>query len=244
MVESAGHPNVIAGRATGTNTPTDILMDPTSFALYTGIWVWNSSTLAWEKMAQPKTTDNAEVYGYNGTNWHEARIDTSTRAFNVIDYAHHEVHGGSAFWAANNATLGNGELSSISITTPDTTKWAHLLLTVDSSAAATFTVLEDITSLAGGTAFTALNFNRNSLTSSTMTCTTGDTPGTDTITPTGGTTIWSETLGTKGIATSRQNSSELVLKQDSIYLFQITNGVTANNCTVLLTWYEHTDKVV
>lgn len=183
-----------------------------------------------------------KLFGWNGTRNREVGIDSSTRVLTTIDYAHHEVHGGSAYWAANNATLGNGELNTISLTTPDTTKWAHLLLQIDSSAAAVFDILEDVTSLASGAAFTPLNFNRNSAKTSVLTAKVGDTPGADPIVPTGGTPIWSETLGTRGIVTTRQNASELILKQNSIYLFRITNGANANNCTVLLTWYEHTDR--
>ena len=48
-----GYPSVVAGRAADNNTPTDIFMDTTAGALYTGAWVWNTSTLAWEKMTQP-----------------------------------------------------------------------------------------------------------------------------------------------------------------------------------------------
>jgi hypothetical protein len=190
-------------------------------------------------------TDTGASWRYNGSTWvkiNSAAIDSSTYARTTIDYGHHEVHGGSAYWCANNATLGNGEINTVSITTPDTEKWAHLLLEITASATATFDVLEDVTSLAGGTSFTPLNFNRNSNNTSGMTCTVGDTPGTDAITPTGGTSIWVETLGTRGITHTRDNAAELILSQDSIYLFRITNGASANNCTILLTWYEHTDK--
>ena len=168
--------------------------------------------------------------------------DGATNATRTISYPHHEVHGGSAYWAANNATIDNTEVNTVSITTPDTTKWAHLLLCIDATTTGTFEVLEDVTSLSGGSAFTAMNFNRNSSKTSGMTVTTGDTTGTDPITPTGGTTIWSETLGTRGIATTRENASELVLKQNSIYLFRVTSSANSNNCTILLTWYEHTDR--
>jgi len=105
----------------------------------------------------------------------------------------------------------------------------------------TFDILEDVSSFAGGAAFTVLNFNRNSSKTSGMTVTTGHT-GSDLITPTGGSEIWNETLGTRGAQSSRENASELILKQNSKYLFRITNGATANNVSILLTWYEHTNK--
>jgi len=51
--ESAGHPGVIAARSVDDNAPNDVNVDPTSGALYNAQWVWNTSTLAWEKMIQP-----------------------------------------------------------------------------------------------------------------------------------------------------------------------------------------------
>lgn len=238
MSESAGHPNVIYARAPTTLAPTAVLADATAQALYVGNWVWDDVNLIWIKKTH---YDQSHLYGYNGTNWQNVRLDQSTRSLQTIDYAHHEVHAGSAFWAYKSAVLGNGEVSTVGFVTPDTTKWAHLLLRIDLTAVATLDILEDVTSFAGGAAFTELNFNRNSGTASTMTVTTGHT-GSDLITPTGGTEIWNEILGTRGQQTSRQNASELILKQDSNYLFRITNSTVANSTTILLTWYEHTDK--
>jgi hypothetical protein len=52
--ESPGYPGVIAGRNTETEAPDDIGMDQQSRALYVGSWVWNPSTLAWEKLQPPR----------------------------------------------------------------------------------------------------------------------------------------------------------------------------------------------
>ena len=160
--QNPGYPNVVAGRASSGNTPTDIFMDPTAGALYTGIWVWNASTLAFEKMTQPKTTDNAEVYGYNGTNWHEARIDTSTRAFNTIDYAHHEVHAGSKYYIEGYAELGIGGTLFVKLVTPAGGRWSHFLWEIGSSGILTTTLDEDAAGgMAGGLRPTIHANNRN-----------------------------------------------------------------------------------
>jgi hypothetical protein len=182
------------------------------------------------------------LVGYRpGTFGDFVAYDGITNAVRTIDYGHHESHGGSAYWAYRTATLGNAEVSGIGLTTPNTTKWSHLLLRVDLSAAATFDVLEDVTSFSGGAAFTPLNFNRNSSNVSGNTIIVGHT-GSDLITPTGGTSIWNENLGTRGQQTSRSNASELILKQNSKYLFRITNSTASNNTSILLTWYEHTNR--
>jgi len=169
-------------------------------------------------------------------------VDAVSGALNTIDFSHHKVHEGDTFWVANNATLGNGGINTIAITTPNTTKRVHLLLQIDSTQAAMFEVFEGVTSLAGGAPVLPLNFDRNSENASVVVASVGDTPGADPIVPTGGAIIWTETLGVRGIATSRENASELILKKNSIYLFRVTNGATSNNQTILLTWYEHTDS--
>ena len=76
--------------------------------------------------------------------------DKTTGATTIIDYSHHEVHGGSAYWAFKTVTLGNAEVSTLAVTTSDLTKWAHLILRVDLSSDAVFDILEDVTSFSGG----------------------------------------------------------------------------------------------
>ena len=71
MADSAGYPNVVAGRSSSDHTPTDILMDPTSFALYMGAWVWNTTTLGWEKMTQPTAATQGDLSAY----WKDKRFD-------------------------------------------------------------------------------------------------------------------------------------------------------------------------
>jgi hypothetical protein len=170
------------------------------------------------------------------------RIDTVTHAIEVIDYAHHEVHDGNFFRSGMNFTLANGEVATLAFTTPNTAKWAHITWELATTADGTFTLLEDVTSFAGGAAVTPLNHNRNSGTASGMTLLKGMT-GADLITPTGGTTILNATLSTgKGSSVERGLSEEWILKQNSNYLFRYTNGTSANVIQLVLEWYEHTSK--
>jgi hypothetical protein len=67
--QNPGYPNVMAARAVSGNTPTDLFMDPTSGAVYAGTWVWNASTLAWEKMTQPV----GSTQGDNDAYWDAVR---------------------------------------------------------------------------------------------------------------------------------------------------------------------------
>jgi hypothetical protein len=166
--------------------------------------------------------------------------DNLTNAITTIDYPHHEVHAGSFYRSGMNYTLSNGQVATLAFTTPNTAKWAHITWELNTTADGTFTLLEDVTSFAGGAAVTPMNHNRNSATASTMTILRGMT-GADLITPTGGTTILNATLSTgKGSSVERGLSEEWILKQNSKYLFRYTNGTSANVIQLILEWYEHT----
>jgi hypothetical protein len=182
------------------------------------------------------------LFGWNGTRVRELGIDSTTRVLSVIDYPHHEAHAGSFYRGGMNFTLANGEVATLGIVTPNTTKWAHMVWSLSATADGTFTVLEDVTSFSGGAAFTPLNHNRNSLNASGLTCTRGMT-GADLITPTGGSVILNAVLGTgKGSVIDRSVGQEFILKQNSKYLFRYTNGTSANIIQLVMEWYEHTNK--
>lgn len=178
----------------------------------------------------------------DGTSERFAELDNSTCSMQIIDHAHHEVHDGNFFRSGMNFTLSNGQVATLAFTTPNTTKWAHIAWELTATADGTFTLLEDVTSFAGGAAVTPLNHNRNSATASGMTILRGMT-GADLITPTGGTTILNAVLSTgKGSSVARGVSEEFILKQNSKYLFSYTNGTSANVIQLVMEWYEHTDK--
>jgi len=181
-------------------------------------------------------------YGYNGSGWHEVRIDPATRVLTTITHAHHEVHDGSFFRTNMNFALANGNVATLGLITPNTKEWLHVTWNLTCSADGVFTVLEDVTSFSGGASVTPLNHNRNSLNTSGAVCTRGMT-GADVITPTGGTEIVSATLSTgKGSIAERGSTEEFIFKQNSKYLFRYVNGTSANVIHLLVEWYEHTNK--
>jgi hypothetical protein len=171
------------------------------------------------------------------------RTDGITGAPMIIDYAHHETHDGNSFWCYQNQTIDLGDVINIGATMPNTEKWLHLLLDVRATSAATFSILEDCTALAGGNgAATASNFNRNSSNASGAGFISGYTD-LNPVTATGGNTIWDEILNTAiKVSTSRQNNTEIIMKQNSKYLFEVTSAGNGNTITLLLTWYEHTNR--
>lgn len=100
------------------------------------------------------------------------------------------------------------------------------------------TVYEGITSTEG-TGITEFNRNRNSATEAT--CVVVHTP---TVSNTG-TLLRTKHFGTgKTAGVETHENDEWVLKQNTKYLIRLTNATTsANYCTLVLNWYEHTNKV-
>lgn len=184
--------------------------------------------------------DNAE--GSNALRWVvviDGPTDPTSSAITTIELPHHEVHEGSYYRAGMNYTLSNGQVAGFALTTPNTTKWAHITWELNCSADGTFTVLEDVTSFSGGGTITPLAHNRNIVSPSGAVCMRGNTAA-DLITPTGGGTIINSVLSTgKGSSVSRASGAEIVLKQNSKYLFQYTNGTSVNIVDLAFEWYEH-----
>ena len=191
------------------------------------------------RAAEGRISGNAKKQGP----YRETRLDAWTNAITVMEYAHHEVHGDDAFFVNKAVSLGNGDVLTTGIVTPDTTKWAHLIVHAKGTANATFSIKEGGT-LSGGVAYTLQNQNRNAQADavSGMTATTGST-GANLITMAGGTVIYSEGIASGSpIDWSRIDGEEMILKQNTEYLFSVTNGVNANIASLTLRWYEHTNR--
>jgi len=167
-------------------------------------------------------------------------IDSSTNSLQTITYEHHEIHSGSAYTLSYLADLANGGVADILIVTPDTTKYAHFVYDVTVESEANVKFYENVTATAG-TAIPIYNRRRIS----------GNTPAvTVTHTPTGittGTTIIRERqIGTgKSSGGQDRGSHEFILLPNTKYLFRVTNTVTtANQISIQMDWYEHTDKTI
>ena len=168
-------------------------------------------------------------------------LDQITRALNVIDYAHHEIHAGSHYLYADAITLGAAGTQDYLITIPNTTKWPHMLFILDGSAITQFDLYEGA-DRNGTTLQTIGNSNRNSANIAGVTLHKGTSGGsTDGIkihTYKGG----SATNQSRSGAGTR-NDEELILKQNTKYLLRVTSGTASNLINVHLSWYEHTNKL-
>ena len=165
--------------------------------------------------------------------------DETVDAIKTIDYPHSEIHEGNAFLYCEVTDFSNGAVRDILIVTPNTTKWAHMVLDVVSELEADLKIYEAPTASNNGTAVTEFNRNRNSATVNTTVIT--HTPtiagGSE------GTLICQKHWGSgKANGGESRNLTELVLKQNTKYLLRVTNATTsANQIEIDLNWYEHTN---
>jgi hypothetical protein len=189
-------------------------------------------------------TDGTQVARITGktsdTTYQNPRLDPSTHTMQTIDYAHHEIHSGSNFYTKGWLDLTNGQVFNFLIVTPDTTKWAHMLVSFASELESNITVYEGATASNNGTAVAAFNRDRNNLTAST-------TLVYHTPTVAGGaegTIIATYKIGSsRAIGGEARSEAELILKQNTKYLVRITNDTANNNWFgYLANWYEHINK--
>ena len=205
-----------------------------------------------------------DIQGYNGTNYHPIRIDTSTRSIQTIEYEHHEIHSGSTFCVhlADNQVAKDTEMG-ILFTTPAGTKWFHLVYSVDMAARAVFDILEaptidvdpDLTNF-----YTPINRNRNSDNESTASSVRA-TPVANQVTlildgdaspiSADGTVIHTEILGGakkgKTAADGHSHTDEYILKAGTTYYLRVKGDNTGDanlQMSMEAIWYEHTDKSV
>lgn len=176
------------------------------------------------------------------TTFQVPRLNPQTHAQNTIDYAHHEIHSGSHFfWTDYDTDVDTGAPKYYRITTPNTTKWAHMLFILYSEGVGTWQLFENPTVNAAGTPATLLNNDRNSLTAATLVIAPDPTSTAD------GTLIktWRTGSGTNAstrVGTESRGESELILKQNEDYFLKFTPDSDNAKVKLELEWYEHINK--
>jgi len=169
------------------------------------------------------------------------RIDGVSDALCVLDYEHCEVHEGNHYFISGFEAENVDGTIIFTVTTPNTTKWAHMTFQITSNKAFTFQVYEGAGTISGGSTATPINNNRNSDNTSILTIKKDPTVGS------AGTLIDSYKIGNSaggsladfGGITSRDR--ELILKQDETYQFKITSNDDSATISYIGEWYEHTN---
>ena len=209
-------------------------------------------------------TDTGGGWEYNGAAWVPEKpiVEGITLAQPIIEYAHHEVHGGSSFsteYYRTTAATINHRTAIYLQTGPKGAALCHLIVQFSASFAAIYSVHEDITLTANiGTHGVAIyNRYRDSVKTSTVwdNATVPVVNKVTTLTETqiaaggfaAGTILRTAPLvagsGPKAAGGSARGSQEYILGGGKKYIFMITNsGNNANVHHILLDWYEHTNR--
>jgi len=168
------------------------------------------------------------------------KLDANTEVQMFVDYAHHEVHAGSHYYIKNWYDIaGSGTVKEFILTTPDSTKEVHLLTAFNTEAEFTLSAFEGVTTSDDGDAITPINNNRNSSKTSVLSTFEDPTVTND------GDAIWTIKMGSGGNKSTgeRRGDAEIILKQNTKYLFRITKNATGTDWVdINLKWYEHTPK--
>lgn len=171
------------------------------------------------------------------------RIDTITHVLTTIDSPHHEIHDGSAYYVVRSELGDTDDTVEIRIQTPDTTKWAHMTITIDVALAATAALWKSTTMTHEvGNVIVPMNRNHNSTNpSGLILCHTpgGSQAGDPNITRYIGSASVSGRADVGGSGGSR---GEFILDQNIAYLIRVTSRASANAMSIILDWYEHTNK--
>ncbi len=169
--------------------------------------------------------------------------DKITGASIGIDYEHHEIHDGNAYFAVHSELLDTAGVADVRIQTPDTDKWAHMTITIDCALACTAQLWKPTTKThEAGNAITPMNRNHNSSVASGLTiCHTpgGAQAGDSNLTRYIGAASTSGKADQGGSGGSRH---EFILEQNNDYYILVTSRADANALSIILDWYEHVNK--
>ena len=167
-------------------------------------------------------------------------VDGSTETLIGIDYAHHEIHDGNHFLYTDSVEIDSAQSQVYLITTPNSSKYAHMIFVLNGSAITQFLLYEGGDRV-GTTLQTLGNSNRNSSVVSGLTIHKGVSSGS-----TDGTLI-QQYKGGSATNQSRsgsgtRNDEEIILRKNTKYLLKVVSGSDSNLTDVRLSWYEHVDK--
>ena len=176
------------------------------------------------------------IYGYNGTNWKEIALDSTTRILETITDSHHEIHEGN-HWISNNSVTLNSTARAYVLSVSGTTACPHVLWSINATAAADIGFYSGITASANGTPMTLINNRMDNQATPNMTLFYGPT-----ITNMGAHGYTLTAGNGRKIGGDVRADNELILAKNSKYLIYLIDTSAANNkITVEFEWYEHTD---
>jgi hypothetical protein len=219
----------------------------------------------WLSAIWTKLNGTISIIGYFKTGdstYQVPRLDVLTRAQNVMEYAHHEIHGGFGFTAQYNITTAAtaGHRSGLLIKTPETMPLVHVVVTFAVSVAARYSICEAPTIAANTGTHAVPIYNRYRDHANASGCfDNANAPAANKYTTLSeaqiaadatwsvGTIIRANPLisgsGPKPAGGSSRDTQEYILKANTKYVFLITNlTADANVHDITIDWYEHTNR--
>ena len=165
---------------------------------------------------------------------HDADVDTRSSNLGTIDVEHKRIHNGESYYHRDFVDLASSASRQFILTTPDTAMRVHIVFEFEFESETSVVVTEGVSTSGDGTAITELNRDRNSANTATLILT--HTP----TSPTGGTVIGQSQKGDgKKAGGLTRGSDELILKQNTKYLVDITNESAGASLTNwVFDWYE------
>ena len=163
-------------------------------------------------------------------------VDIASKGLKTITVPHSRIHGGVSYFHDSFIDLGAGASRQFILAVPDTATRIHFLSQTDFESESSVTFTEGVSTDADGTAITEFNRDRNSSNTAEMVLT--HTP----TNPAGGTVLSNSRKGSgKQTGGTQRGVFELILKQNTKYLINITNhAATASLTSWLFGWYEVT----
>ena len=169
--------------------------------------------------------------------------EDQTRSMKIVDYPHHEIHGGRAFLALYSLTRDNTEFIEMRFRANHASRRCHMTIHIDAALAATVEMWKNTTKThVIANAITPMNRDFSNPYSSVLSVC---------HTPAGAQAGNADLLQYVGSATANGRSevggslgsrSEFILQPFADYLIKATSRANSNALTITLDWYEHTDK--
>jgi hypothetical protein len=90
------------------------------------------------------------------------KLAIRNQSMQILDFIDQCINDGNCYMVGGYTTIASGGTIDITMQTPDTTKWIHILYRGELSSSATIDFYENVTNVSGGSALPMINKNRNS----------------------------------------------------------------------------------
>jgi len=157
-------------------------------------------------------------------------VDSVSLVQAAIEFDHAKIHSGQSFIAWGTQSLSSATYNWGWTTPASPTRW-HMVIYADFSGEADLDFVESPGTYSGGSAWTAYNLDRDSVTAHGGTLLQG-------VSYTGGTILDSYTGGDTGdFGAGMDGRHEWILKPSTVYVLKVTTTGTGVEVTIKIEWY-------